>query len=40
MKASKKAQKRLQARQADYDDMVAKKLELKEAYHRPGSIKK
>jgi hypothetical protein len=40
MRASKKAQQRLKARQIGYDDMVAKNPELKQAYHRPGSLKK
>jgi len=45
MKAGKKARKRLEARQADYDGMLAlipvyQQESFKAAYHRPGSIKK
>jgi len=45
MKASKKAQSRLKTRQTDYDSMVNSKSiyeqeAFKQAYHRPGSMKK
>ena len=40
MKASKKAKRKLERRQSEYDEMIKKKPELKESYHRPGSLKK
>jgi len=45
MKPSKKAQRRLKARQVDYDNMVNSKPVyeqegFKAAYHRPGSLKR
>ena len=40
MKASKKAKRKLQARQAEYDAMVRDDERLSDAYHRPGSLKK
>jgi len=33
-------EKRLRAKQKDYDEMINKKPELANSYYRPGSIKK
>lgn len=32
--------KRLQMKQREYDNMIAKKAELAHSYYRPGSVKK